>query len=116
MMSRLLTVLMLPLLGGCGDSQPLSPEGPTPPETRKEATAAPERPQEPAPTTVSQTAAPSAETVEEPVPRYSVRPGDTLYGIAQRRGLDYRDLAQWNAISNPDRIQPGQELRLGPPP
>lgn len=38
--------------------------------------------------------------------------GDTLYGIAFRHGLDYRDLARWNAIAPPYTIFPGQRLRL----
>lgn len=46
------------------------------------------------------------------VPRHVVVRGDTLYGIAFRHGLDYRDLARWNAIAPPYTIYPGQELRL----
>lgn len=42
--------------------------------------------------------------------------GDTLYGIAFRHGLDYRDLARWNAIAPPYTIYPGQRLRLGAEP
>lgn len=38
--------------------------------------------------------------------------GDTLYAIAFRNGLDYRDLARWNSISAPYTIYPGQRLRL----
>jgi lipoprotein NlpD len=49
---------------------------------------------------------------------YVVVRGDTLYGIAFRHGLDYRQLAQLNAISAPYTIYPGQRLRLAsaPPP
>jgi lipoprotein NlpD len=49
---------------------------------------------------------------------YVVVRGDTLYGIAFRHGLDYRQLAQLNAIAPPYTIYPGQRLRLGsaPPP
>src|SRR5690606_17491527 len=38
------------------------------------------------------------------VPRdgsYTVRRGDTLYGIAFRHGLDYREVAGWNGIRAP---------------
>ncbi|WP_163560612.1 peptidoglycan DD-metalloendopeptidase family protein [Halomonas sp. NO4] len=45
---------------------------------------------------------------------YTVEAGDTLYGIAWRHGMDYRDLAQLNQIGPPYRIQPGQQLRLQP--
>lgn len=41
--------------------------------------------------------------------------GDTLYGIAFRHGMDYRDLARWNAISAPYTIYPGQRLSLTGP-
>ncbi|MGH8495024.1 MAG: peptidoglycan DD-metalloendopeptidase family protein [Gammaproteobacteria bacterium] len=43
---------------------------------------------------------------------YTVQPGDSLYAIAWRYRLDYRDLARWNGLENPDLIQPGQRLRL----
>lgn len=43
---------------------------------------------------------------------YLVRAGDTLYGIAFRHGLDYRDVAGWNRIPAPYTIYPGQRLRL----
>jgi lipoprotein NlpD len=46
---------------------------------------------------------------------YTVRRGDTLHAIALEHGLDYRDLAAWNAIPNPNRIEVGQVLRLTPP-
>ncbi|WP_440280639.1 LysM peptidoglycan-binding domain-containing protein, partial [Frateuria sp.] len=45
---------------------------------------------------------------------YRVLRGDTLYSIAFRHGLDFRDLAAWNGISSPYTIWPGQMLRLSP--
>lgn len=45
---------------------------------------------------------------------YRVRPNDTLYVIAYEHGLDYRALARWNDIANPDQIQAGMVLRLRP--
>ena len=47
---------------------------------------------------------------------YRVRRGDSLYTIAFRFGLDWRDLAAWNTIQAPYTIYPDQELRLSPPP
>jgi lipoprotein NlpD len=44
--------------------------------------------------------------------RYRVERGDTLYSIAFRHGVDYRELAQWNGIDAPYTIYVGQELRL----
>jgi len=46
---------------------------------------------------------------------YTVARGDTLYGIAFRNKLDFRDLAAWNNINAPYTIYPGQGLRLKPP-
>ena len=47
--------------------------------------------------------------------RYVVRKGDSLYTIAFRFGLDWRDLATWNGIRAPYTIYPGQELKLSAP-
>ena len=46
---------------------------------------------------------------------YTVKRGDTLYGIALDHGLDYRELAQWNKLDNPNVIRAGQELRVRDP-
>lgn len=47
---------------------------------------------------------------------YLVQPGDTLYSIAWRQSLSYRDLASWNGVRPPGyRIFPGQRLRLKAP-
>jgi len=43
---------------------------------------------------------------------YTVKPSDTLYSIAWRYGLDYKQLAKWNKISVNSPIHPGQRLRL----
>jgi lipoprotein NlpD len=47
---------------------------------------------------------------------YTVKRGDTLYGIALENGLAYRDIAAWNNITNPNYIQAEQILRLSAPP
>lgn len=60
------------------------------------------------------------EPAERPVQRstasglYEVIGGDTLYGIAFRHGMDYRELAALNRIGAPYTIYPGQRLRLRP--
>jgi len=46
---------------------------------------------------------------------YRVQRGDTLYSIAFRNGVDYRELAGWNGIHPPYTIYVGQELRVGAP-
>jgi lipoprotein NlpD len=46
---------------------------------------------------------------------YTVKRGDTLYLIALDHGLDYKDLAEWNNLDNPNMIRSGQQLRLRAP-
>jgi len=46
---------------------------------------------------------------------YTVRPGDTLIRIGLETGQSWRDIAAWNGITNPDRIEVGQVLRVAPP-
>jgi lipoprotein NlpD len=46
---------------------------------------------------------------------YTVRKGDTLYSIALDHGIDYRELAQWNGITDPAMIRVGQQLRVTAP-
>lgn len=48
-------------------------------------------------------------------PFHTVRKGDTLYSIALDYGLDYRELAQWNKVTEVSVISIGQQLRLSPP-
>ncbi len=45
---------------------------------------------------------------------YTVKNGDTLYGISWRYSLDYREVARWNGISSPYTIYAGKTLRLYP--
>jgi lipoprotein NlpD len=46
---------------------------------------------------------------------YTVKKGDTLYSIALDHGVDYRELAQWNGITDPGVIRIGQQLRMTAP-
>lgn len=47
---------------------------------------------------------------------YTVKRGDTLYSIALDNGLDYRELAAWNQLADPNVIRVNQQLKLRPPP
>jgi len=47
-------------------------------------------------------------------PDYVVVPGDTLYAVAFRLGMDYRTLAELNAIDPPFIIRVGQALKTAP--
>ena len=100
MVIRRLLILMgfVLWLGGC------APWAPAPVEDRSR-TPEPDRP--PA----------ASERVVSPVPGfYEVQRGDTLYSIAFRFGVDWRDIADWNRIGAPYTIRPGQELRMTEPP
>ena len=44
---------------------------------------------------------------------YTIRKGDTLSGIGARFGVSWRHLATINEIPNPDRIYPGNQIKLG---
>jgi lipoprotein NlpD len=62
--------------------------------------------------------APALAPVGEPDVRpstYTVKRGDTLYQIALDHGLDYKDLASWNGLENPNVIRVGQVLRVAAP-
>lgn len=96
-----LCLAMLMALAACGSRQsaPVIERGPAAPAPKPAApsTAAP---------------APGAATGPD---FYTVKRGDTLYGIALDHGQDYKDLAGWNNIANPNLIQAGQVLRVTPP-
>ena len=69
------------------------------------------------PDRMSQPPARRAAPAAEPAPQghYVVKPGDTLYSIAFRNQLDYRELAVWNDIGPDFLISVGQVLRLSAP-
>ena len=51
-----------------------------------------------------------------PSESYVVKRGDTLYSIALDQGVDWRELASWNQLADPTKLQVGQVLRVRPPP
>ncbi len=57
---------------------------------------------------------PGAENAGKPG-YYTVKPGDALIRIALDNGQSWRDVAKWNALENPNRIEVGQVLRVVPP-
>jgi lipoprotein NlpD len=74
------------------------------------------------PATVAPTPAPAAPAVALPGaenagrPGYhTVRPGETLIRIALDAGHNWRDIARWNNMDNPNVLEVGQVLRVAPP-
>jgi len=46
---------------------------------------------------------------------YTVKPKDTLIGIGLEAGQSHKDIARWNNLDNPNKIEVGQVLRVVPP-
>jgi lipoprotein NlpD len=98
---RVIAVLAIVVAWGCTSNQP------APVSERSPATTRP----------VARPVPPVAAREADPRPEYyTVRKGDTLYTIALDLGLDYKELAEWNSLDNPNRISVGQQLRLRAPP
>jgi lipoprotein NlpD len=108
-------ILVAGLLTGCASRS----RAPAPVEDRS-AGARQQQPQPSQPTQLPATTAepvkplPGAENVGKPG-YYTVRPGDTLIRIALDSGQNWRDVARWNNIENPNIIEVGQVLRVIPP-
>src|SRR5438105_11027813 len=96
-------LLILLLLAGCATREPAPVE---------------DRLARPPPGTAAATSAPPSPAVAETDARpqtYTVKRGDTMHQIALDNGLDYRELAAWNNLENPNVIRVGQVLRLTAP-
>lgn len=63
-------------------------------------------PDEPEPTDPDATPDPSNDIV------YIVQPGDNLFRIALNNGLTVEELAAYNKITDPERIEVGQQIRI----
>lgn len=96
----ILAVLLLSGLAGCANHAPA-------PVVERAAPA-------PAPAPVSKPALQASPGVEGRQ-LHTVKKGETLYSIALEHGQDYKDVAAWNNIENPNRIQVGQQLKVSPP-
>lgn len=57
---------------------------------------------------------PGAENAGKPG-YYAVKPGDTLIRIGLENGQNWRDIARWSGLENPNIIEVGQVLRVVPP-
>ncbi|MDP2282715.1 MAG: LysM peptidoglycan-binding domain-containing protein [Pseudohongiella sp.] len=61
---------------------------------------------------ITQTLAAAEPAPVVPGAAYAVRPGDTISSIARRYRVSETDILRVNALSNPDRLAVGQQLRL----
>lgn len=68
----------------------------------------------PVPSAPAAVVLPGAENAGKPG-YYTVKPGETLIRIALEHGQNWRDIARWNSLSNPNVIEIGQVLRVVPP-
>jgi len=57
---------------------------------------------------------PGAENAGKPG-YYTIKQGDTLIRVGLETGQNWRDIARWNNIDNPNVIEVGQVLRVQPP-
>ena len=101
--SWLLSLAAALAVGGCVATRPAPVE-----ERGARAAKAPPKPE----ARPAAAVAPSAPVAEG---SYVVKKGDTLYSIALEHGADYRDVAQWNLLEDPSKIQIGQVLRVSVP-
>ncbi|HYE71278.1 MAG TPA: peptidoglycan DD-metalloendopeptidase family protein [Aquabacterium sp.] len=109
----LLLVMLVVLLAGCASSKNRAPV-----EERAAALRPPAASAEaaPAPVPPAAEAKPmlNAEHAGKPG-YYTVKQGDTLIRIGLENGQNWRDVARWNGIENPNLIEVGQVLRVLPP-
>ncbi len=133
-MTRLaLALLLLLMLSGCRDNLPTPPGAAAPPAQATglalgAATGAPSsqatlspvatarmgqnspRPDAAGASLENATATPEAP--RQAYTTYTVKPGDTLSGIAAKVGMSMADLARYNGIADPNKLRIGQELRI----
>jgi lipoprotein NlpD len=102
-MNRLPMALLALVVAGCASRSPapVSDRVPAPVAPPAVAEAPKPPPEPPAP---------------KPLPTHTVKRGETLVGIALQYGLDYRELAAWNNITNPNVLAVGQVLVVAAPP
>lgn len=62
------------------------------------------------------TAVPGQETSPTGETIHIVQPGENLYRIGLIYGFTYQELAAFNGIANPDRLEVGQQIRIPPKP
>ena len=110
----LLLVLLVVLLAGCASSKNRAPVEERAATPRPPAAAGSEPAVAPATAAAEAKPMPNAEHAGKPG-YYTVKPGDTLIRIGLENGQNWRDVARWNGIENPNLIEVGQVLRVVAP-
>ncbi len=109
----LLLLAFVLTLVGCASSQhkaPVEERGvPTRPTAVNTAPAAPAAAATEAPKPL-----PGAENAGKPG-YYAIKPGDTLIRVGLDQGQNWKDIAKWNNIDNPNLIEVGQVIRVAAP-
>ncbi len=104
----------LVVLAGCASPSHRAPvEERNPAPVRPDA-ANPAAPASAAEATVVKPAPPGIENAGKPG-YYTVKQGDTLLRVALENGQNWRDLARWNNLANPNVLEVGQVVRVVPP-
>lgn len=106
------SVLLAAVLAGCGSTSlnraPVEDRG------SSSVGAAGGRPSATNSSKVDPSTLPGAENAGKPG-YYTVKPGETLMRIAADHGQNWRDVARWSNLENPNVIEVGQVLRVVPP-
>lgn len=100
------------LLAACGSTTHRAPVETREPAPRPAASAP--SPVATAPADAAKPPPPGSENAGKPG-FYTVKAGDTLIRIGLDNGQNWRDIARWNGIENPNLIEVGQVLRVAPP-
>ncbi len=113
---RFCTLALLLALAGCAARNPAPVSDARPPaDARGAATVPPTS----GPPVATATGLPSTGVLAvkpiDPSKIHVIQTGDTMFSIARKYGLDYRELAAWNNIVNPTSIRLGDTLRLTRP-
>ncbi len=108
--SALIALVVVLLFAGCASRVP----APVAERRAPAATAPSTAPAKPSTTSANSTPEPKPAATDG-ARTHTIQRGETLIAIALQYGLDYRELAMWNNIENPNVIKVGEVLRVTPP-
>jgi LysM repeat protein len=102
-----IVVFLLPALLGGGRQETAALASPSPGASARPLATRP-------PSSSAEPSASPSPTPEPEIRTYTVRPGDTLFGIAAKLDVNMRLLQCLNVLTNPNLLQPGQKLLVPP--